>query len=120
MDLAFYGHVHDYSRYLPAYKDEVVNEEFSQDLSNYTNPLATVHFTIGGAGNPEMTDSPTGCAYYDGTVNSWHFIALHTYSRSTLCWRVLRTLMILHCCAGVCSGLGALGGCDCGPLRLVY
>ena len=35
--------------------------------SNYTNPKATVHFTIGGAGNPEMTDSPTGCAYYDGT-----------------------------------------------------
>jgi hypothetical protein len=47
---------------------QVVNQEFTKDLSNYTNPKATVHFTIGGAGNPEMTDSPTGCAYYDGTV----------------------------------------------------
>lgn len=67
VDLAFYGHVHDYSRFLPTYNDTVVNEEFMEDLSNYTNPKATVHFTIGGAGNPEMTDSPTGCSYYDGT-----------------------------------------------------
>ena len=66
VDLAFYGHVHDYTRYLPAYNDSVT-DDYSSDLSNYTNPSATVHFTVGGAGNPEMTDSPTGCSYYDGT-----------------------------------------------------
>jgi hypothetical protein len=51
VDLAFYGHVHDYSRYLPAYNDSVT-DDFTDDLSNYTNPSATVHFTVGGAGNP--------------------------------------------------------------------
>ena len=66
VDLAFYGHVHDYSRYLPAYNDSVVGGPYT-DLGRYTDPNATVHFTVGGAGNPEMTDSPTGCAYYDGT-----------------------------------------------------
>jgi len=59
VDLAFYGHVHDYTRFLPVYNHTVMD-------TDYTEPKATVHFTIGGAGNPEMTDSPIDCAHYVG------------------------------------------------------
>ena len=33
VDLAFFGHVHDYSRFLPSYNDTVLNEEFAEDLA---------------------------------------------------------------------------------------
>jgi predicted phosphohydrolase len=77
VDVALYGHVHDYSRYLPAYNDRVVisngtvrksggrkaggtggtGGEASADV--YTDPGATVHFTIGGAWQPAI--SPHHC-----------------------------------------------------------
>ena len=59
VDLAFYGHVHDYTRFLPVYNHTVMG-------TDYTEPKATVHFTIGGGGNPEMTDTPIDCAHYVG------------------------------------------------------
>lgn len=66
VDLAFFGHVHDYSRFLPTYNHSVLNGSASQP---YTNPRATVYLTIGGAGNPEIHQPPpTGtsrCTYWD-------------------------------------------------------
>ncbi len=32
VDLAFFGYVHDYARFLPSYNDTVLNEEFAEAL----------------------------------------------------------------------------------------
>ena len=47
VDVYFSGHVHQYERSLPVYKDAV-------DPNGYNNPDATTHLLIGGAGNDEM------------------------------------------------------------------
>lgn len=49
----------DYTRFLPVYNHTVRG-------TDYIEPKATIHFTIGGAGNPEMTDEPIGCSHYVG------------------------------------------------------
>jgi 3',5'-cyclic AMP phosphodiesterase CpdA len=53
VDLALFGHVHDYSRFFPTFNLTVLNGTTAPGKP-YTNPRATVHMTIGGAGNPEM------------------------------------------------------------------
>ena len=45
------GHVHDYTRYFPVYNLSVMN---GSTQSPYHNPHATVHLTVGAAGNDEM------------------------------------------------------------------
>ena len=50
VDLALFGHVHDYSRFLPSYNDTVLNEEFAEDLScAATNTPACVVSAADGA-----------------------------------------------------------------------
>jgi hypothetical protein len=69
---AFFGHVHDYERYYPVYDHEVqINPQDPPGV--YTNPRASVHFTTGAGGNPEMptgTKAPPGgsCHY---TPDHW-------------------------------------------------
>ena len=46
VDVYFSGHVHQYERSLPVYKDTV-------DPNGYENPDATTHLLIGGAGNDD-------------------------------------------------------------------
>ena len=64
VDLAFFGHVHDYERYFPVYGEAVemtgVTTAASEDgvpADEYFQPRATVHVTTGGGGNKEMLDS---------------------------------------------------------------
>ena len=68
VDLAFFGHVHDYERYFPVF-DEAVEmagvttaAKKSEDEKNvprdaYFQPRATVHVTTGSGGNKEMLDA---------------------------------------------------------------
>ena len=50
--------MHDYSRFKPVFNHTVDTAAVSADGSQYVDPRATTHFTIGGAGNPEMPQPP--------------------------------------------------------------
>lgn len=68
VDLALFGHVHDYSRFLPVFNHTV--RPGSDPTEPYTNPRATVYMTIGGAGNPEMPQPPQSkCTTWDPADN---------------------------------------------------
>lgn len=64
VDLAFFGHVHDYERYFPVF-DEAVEmagvttaaSENNIPIDAYFQPRATVHVTTGSGGNKEMLDA---------------------------------------------------------------
>ena len=64
VDLAFFGHVHDYERYLPVFDESVetagVTTAANEDgvpADVYFRPRATVHVTTGSGGNKEMLDA---------------------------------------------------------------
>jgi len=64
VDLAFFGHVHDYERYLPVFDESVetagVTTAAGADgvpADVYFQPRATVHVTTGSGGNKEMLDA---------------------------------------------------------------
>jgi hypothetical protein len=64
VDLAFFGHVHDYERYLPVFDESVetagVTTAANEDgipADAYFRPRATVHVTTGSGGNKEMLDA---------------------------------------------------------------
>lgn len=70
VDVAIFGHVHDYERYCPVYnyscrgqrKKSPPHSKSKKEDSvlplMYTDPAAPVHVTVGGAGNPEMRIGP--------------------------------------------------------------
>ena len=65
VDLALYGHVHDYSRFLPVY-NHTPRPGTTAAGEPFTDPRATVYMTIGGAGNPEMPQPPLShCTAWD-------------------------------------------------------
>lgn len=96
VDLAIFGHVHDYERFLPVYNESVPKVT---DASNpYFAPKAPVHITTGSGGNPEMpygapgVEPPHGgcstwspwCAYYSGYFPHGDQPADFTYSHVTV------------------------------------
>lgn len=110
VDLAFFGHVHDYERFFPVY-DEVVRNGTSVTIDAYHEPAATVHVTTGSGGNPEMINIGTlppargpclreapWCAYQSGFAPRGGRTADFTYSRitvhndSTLEWEQMSAL----------------------------
>ena len=56
VDLAFYGHEHEYWRTFPVYDEKVVNGT-DVTLDRYFEPRGTVHVTTGSGGNKEMLDA---------------------------------------------------------------
>mmetsp|Transcript_3427 Transcript_3427/g.11917 ORF Transcript_3427/g.11917 Transcript_3427/m.11917 type:complete len:511 (-) Transcript_3427:173-1705(-) len=92
VDLAIYGHVHDYERFWPVYNLTVVNGT-DVTLGRYFDPHATVHMTTGSGGNPEMilgTDPPPRglcgycspwCAFQSGYYPQGKQASDYTYSR---------------------------------------
>ena len=54
VDIYFTGHIHSYERTWPTFKDTVLS---TNPNTAYINPLATIYFTFGGAGNDEMEDA---------------------------------------------------------------
>lgn len=110
VDVAFFGHIHDYERFYPVY-DEVVLNGTRVTLDRYYEPAATVHVTTGSGGNPEMIDKgtlPPGrgtcsdaspwCAFQSGFAPHGGRTADFTYSRitvhndSTLEWEQISAL----------------------------
>ena len=53
VDLAFYGHEHEYWRTFPVYDEKVVNGT-DVSLNRYFEPRGTVHVTTGAGGNRNM------------------------------------------------------------------
>jgi hypothetical protein len=94
VDVAFFGHVHDYERYYPVY-DEVTVNGTSVTFDRYVQPRATVHVTTGSGGNKEMkkprgggsiprgrcVDSAPWCAFQSGHAPQKGQVADFTYSR---------------------------------------
>ena len=94
VDVAFFGHVHDYERYYPVY-DEVTVNGTSVTFDRYVQPRATVHVTTGSGGNEEMkkprgggsiprgrcVDSAPWCAFQSGHAPKNGQVADFTYSR---------------------------------------
>ena len=109
VDVAFFGHVHDYERYYPVY-DEVTVNGTSVTFDRYVQPRATVHVTTGSGGNKEMKtpkgggsipggrciDSAPWCAFQSGHAPKIGQVADFTYSRvvvrdaTTLEWTQMR------------------------------
>uniref|UniRef100_A0A1D1ZZT9 Purple acid phosphatase n=1 Tax=Auxenochlorella protothecoides TaxID=3075 RepID=A0A1D1ZZT9_AUXPR len=97
VDLAVYGHIHDYERYLPVLNYTVSGsvERRADNATVYVSPGATVHITAGGAGNSEMRKgecpppqgacSPhaTWCAFQSGFAPRGCQGADHSYGRLT-------------------------------------
>lgn len=91
VDVAFFGHVHSYSRSLPVYDEKVVGGE---EGAPYTAPRGTVHFTTGASGNEEMAvgslPPPLGkcgapwCAFQAGFRPKPGQSADYSYSRITV------------------------------------
>ena len=53
VDLAFFGHVHSYTRFFPVF-DLAVKRGANDSFDTYHQPAATVHVTTGSGGNKEM------------------------------------------------------------------
>ena len=104
VDLAFFGHVHDYERFYPTY-DRVVTSDDASSFDTYADPRATAHVTTGSGGNKEMRASGTAvtrgaceapwCAFQSGHAPRPGQSADHTFSRvlvpnaTTLVWEQL-------------------------------
>ena len=54
VDIYFSGHIHSYERTWPTFQDTVLS---TNPNTAYINPLATIYFIFGGAGNDEMEDA---------------------------------------------------------------
>jgi acid phosphatase type 7 len=53
VDLILSGHLHNYERMFPIYKNQVDTESLSKDMNVYTNPKYPVHLVCGTGGNRE-------------------------------------------------------------------
>jgi acid phosphatase type 7 len=54
VDVAFYGHEHEYWRSFPVFNETVVNGTGTTSLETYREPRGTVHVVTGAGGNDNM------------------------------------------------------------------
>ncbi len=90
VDVAIFGHVHAYARHWPVFDEQTL----ASGPGAYVDPPATVHFTTGAAGNPEMKlgdlPPPLGacgapwCAFQAGYAPRKGQSADYSYSRITV------------------------------------
>lgn len=81
VDIAFYGHVHNYERTCPIYQNQCVNSE-KNHYSGIVN--GTIHVVAGGGGAHLSTFSqltPSWSLYRD---YDWGFVKLTAFNRSSL------------------------------------
>lgn len=57
VDVAVFGHIHDYEAFYPTY-DRQVFHPAGRNWRHYLDPKAPVHVTSGAAGNSEMVNGP--------------------------------------------------------------
>ncbi|KAL1569810.1 putative inactive purple acid phosphatase 27, variant 2 [Salvia divinorum] len=81
VDMAFYGHVHNYERSCPIYENKCVNFE----KSHYSGTVnGTIHVVVGGAGahlSEFSTLNTTWSVYKD---YDWGFVKLTAFNHSSL------------------------------------
>ncbi|OIW18290.1 hypothetical protein TanjilG_31430 [Lupinus angustifolius] len=81
VDLAFYGHVHNYERSCPIYQNQCVNSE----KSHYSGTVeGTIHVVVGGGGShlSKFSDiTPFWSIYRD---YDWGFVKLTAFDHSSL------------------------------------
>ncbi|KAL6558788.1 putative inactive purple acid phosphatase 27 [Orobanche minor] len=81
VDIAFYGHVHNYERSCPIYENKCVNLE----KSHYSGTVnGTIHVVVGGAGahlSEFSTLNTTWSVYKD---YDWGFVKLTAFNHSSL------------------------------------
>nr|GMD08058.1 probable inactive purple acid phosphatase 27 [Ipomoea batatas]GME20455.1 probable inactive purple acid phosphatase 27 [Ipomoea batatas] len=81
VDMAFYGHVHNYERTCPIYQNQCVNDE----TSNYSGTVnGTIHVVVGGGGShlSQFTSINTTWSLYKDY--DWGFVKLTAFNQSSL------------------------------------
>ncbi|XP_022135476.1 nucleotide pyrophosphatase/phosphodiesterase-like isoform X4 [Momordica charantia] len=81
VDIAFYGHVHNYERTCPIYQHQCVNTEKTHYLGTMNG---TIHVVVGGAGShlsPFSQEIPKWSLYRD---YDFGFVKLTAFNRSSL------------------------------------
>lgn len=81
VDLAFYGHVHNYERSCPVYQNQCVNSE----KSHYSGTMnGTIHVVVGGGGShlSPFTDLKTHWSIYQDF--DYGFVKLTAFNHSSL------------------------------------
>ncbi|XP_031130000.1 nucleotide pyrophosphatase/phosphodiesterase-like [Ipomoea triloba] len=81
VDMAFFGHVHNYERTCPIYQNQCVNDE----TSNYSGTVnGTIHVVVGGGGShlSQFTSINTTWSLYKDY--DWGFVKLTAFNQSSL------------------------------------
>ncbi|KGN63484.1 nucleotide pyrophosphatase/phosphodiesterase [Cucumis sativus] len=88
VDIAFYGHVHNYERTCPVYQHQCVNEE----KNHYSGTMnGTIHVVVGGAGShlsPFTQEIPKWSIYRDF---DYGFVKMTAFNRSSLLFEYKRS-----------------------------
>ncbi|CAA0825438.1 Probable inactive purple acid phosphatase 27 [Striga hermonthica] len=81
VDIAFYGHVHNYERSCPIYQNICVNSEKSR-YSGTVN--GTIHVVVGGGGSHLSEFSPVSASWSLYRDYDWGFVKLTAFNHSYL------------------------------------
>ncbi|KAK1422387.1 hypothetical protein QVD17_25476 [Tagetes erecta] len=89
VDIAFYGHVHNYERTCPIYQDQCVNSE----TSHYSGTVnGTIHVVVGGGGSHLSNNTevnPVWSLYKD---RDWGFVKLTAFNHSSLLFEYKKSI----------------------------
>ncbi|CAI9093360.1 OLC1v1028847C1 [Oldenlandia corymbosa var. corymbosa] len=81
VDIAFFGHVHNYERTCPIYQNHCVNSE----RSHYSGVMnGTIHVVAGGAGAHLSEFSPVNTSWSLYKDYDWGFVKLTAFNHSSL------------------------------------
>ncbi|CAN4077464.1 unnamed protein product [Withania somnifera] len=81
VDIAFYGHVHNYERTCPIYQNQCVNSERSH-YSGIVN--GTIHVVVGGGGSHLSEFTPINTTWSLYRDYDWGFVKLTGFNHSSL------------------------------------
>lgn len=81
VDIAFYGHVHNYERTCPIYQNQCVNSERSH-YSGIVN--GTIHVVVGGGGSHLSEFTPINTTWSLHRDYDWGFVKLTAFNHSSL------------------------------------
>ncbi|XP_076895163.1 putative inactive purple acid phosphatase 27 [Bidens hawaiensis] len=89
VDIAFYGHDHNYERTCPIYQNQCVNSEI-YDYSGIVN--GTIHVVVGGGGSPlsNYTEINTHWSLYKD--HDWGFVKLTAFNHSSLLFEYKKSI----------------------------
>ncbi|OIT04742.1 putative inactive purple acid phosphatase 27 [Nicotiana attenuata] len=81
VDMAFFGHVHNYERVCPIYQNQCVNKETSH-YSGIVN--GTIHVVVGGGGSHLSQFTPINTTWSVFKDYDWGFVKLTAFNQSSL------------------------------------